>query len=74
MNKRILCIVLVQILALISSKGKDSMSLEIDRSKSHFDQTGDLTPLVVTLSSEDKSQKIKGVDLTCIVDVSGSMS
>jgi Mg-chelatase subunit ChlD len=74
MNKRILCIILVQILVLISSKGKDSMSLEIHRSKSHFDQTGDLTPLVVTLSSEDKTQKIKGVDLICIVDVSGSMS
>ena len=74
MNKRILCVILVQILVLISSKTKDSMSLEINRSKSHVDQTGDLTPLVVTLSSEDKTQKMKGVDLICIVDVSGSMS
>ena len=28
----------------------------------------------MTVSSEDKSEKIKGVDLICVVDVSGSMS
>ena len=44
------------------------------KSMSHSDQTGKLTPLVVSLSSEDKSQKVKGVDLICIVEFSGSMS
>ena len=74
MKKKAFCIILVQILVLISSTDKDSMTLEINRSKSHYDQTGDLTPLVVTLSSEDITKKMKGVDLICIVDVSGSMS
>ena len=52
----------------------DNVILQINRAKSHSDKTGSLTPLVVTVSSEDKSEKIKGVDLICIVDVSGSMS
>ena len=64
--------ILVGILVLISNK--DSPSLEIHRSRSHIDQTKNLTPLVVTLSTEDKSEKMKDVDLICIVDVSGSMS
>ena len=71
MKKSAFCVILVQLLVLISST--DSMTLEIHRSKSHSDQTGDLTPLVVTLSSEDVAKKMKGVDLICIVDVSGSM-
>jgi uncharacterized protein with von Willebrand factor type A (vWA) domain len=49
-------------------------SLEISKSKSHYEHTGSLTPLVISLSSEDKKEKIKGVDIFCIVDVSGSMS
>jgi Mg-chelatase subunit ChlD len=52
----------------------DDIFLDIFRAKSHSDQTGNLTPLVVSLSSIDKSEKVKGVDLICIVDVSGSMS
>ena len=51
----------------------DDLSLDIFRARSHADQTGSLTPLVVSLSSIDKSEKVKGVDLICIVDVSGSM-
>ena len=73
MKESFFCIILVIILVLISSKDKDSMTLEIHRSKSHSDQTGDLTPLIVTLSSEDINKKMKGVDLICVVDVSGSM-
>ena len=64
--------ILVGILILISNK--DSPSLEIHRSRSHADQTKNLTPLVVTLSTEDRTEKMKDVDLICIVDVSGSMS
>ena len=48
-------------------------SLEISKSKSHFEFSTNLTPLVVSLSSEDKNQKIKDVDIICVVDVSGSM-
>jgi Mg-chelatase subunit ChlD len=73
MRKEILTLILfLQIFCLILNQS--SISLEIQRSRSHFDQTGKLTPLVVSLSSEDKIEKIKGVDLICIVDVSGSMS
>ena len=49
-------------------------SLEILKSKSHYEHTGELTPLIISLSSEDKKEKIKGVDIICVVDVSGSMS
>ena len=49
-------------------------SLTISRSRSHEDKSGKYTPLVVSLSTEDKAEKIKPVDLICIVDVSGSMS
>ena len=51
----------------------DSLGLEINRAKSHEDQTENLTPLVISLSSEDKNEKVRGVDLICIIDVSGSM-
>ena len=72
MKKAIITLILyIQILHLISNQGQ--VSLDIQRSMSHFDQTGKLTPLVVTLSSEDKIEKVKNVDLICIVDVSGSM-
>ena len=74
MNKGLLFTILVQILVLISSHVKNSTTLEIHRARAHTDITGNLTPLVVTLSSEDVCEKIKGVDLICIVDVSGSMS
>ena len=71
MNKIILLLVILQLFAYISN---DDINLEIGRARSHTDQTGELTPLVVSLSSPDKSEKLKGVDLVCIVDVSGSMS
>ena len=73
MSKRFLCAILAQILVLISSMNKGSMSLDIYRARAHFDKTGYYTPLVVILSCEDKSEKMKGVDLICIVDESGSM-
>lgn len=47
--------------------------MEINKSKSHSDKTGSLTPLVVTLSIGDKVPKVTGVNLICIVDISGSM-
>ena len=73
MKKSFLLLVLfLQTFFLISNK--DPISLEILRARAHKDQTGNLTPLAVLLSSEDKNVKIKGVDLICIVDVSGSMS
>ena len=62
----------LQILNLISNQSP--ISLEIQRARGHSDQTGKLTPLVVSFSSEDKNVKVKGVDLICIVDISGSMS
>ena len=72
MSKGLLCAILVQILVLIYSQ-YNPMTLDIKRSKAHIDKTGDLTPLVVTLSSEDINEKVKPVDLICIVDVSSSM-
>ena len=65
-------IILFQLLSLISNK--DPLYLEIHRARSHFDQTGDFTPLVVSLKTDDINRKVKDVDLICIVDVSGSMS
>ena len=64
--------IIIQIL-FIKVNG-DSPSLTINRSKSHIDKSGNYTPLVVSLSTEDKSEKMKPVDLICIVDVSGSMN
>ena len=72
MNKRLLLSLIIQFFIFITSD--DSLHLEINRARSHFDQTGNLTPLVVSFSSPDKNEKIKAVDLICIVDVSGSMS
>ena len=71
MNKRILLVVILQLFVYISN---DDINLEINRARAHNDQTGDLTPLVVSLSSPDKNEKLKAVDLICIVDISGSMS
>ena len=62
-------IILIQILSFAFN----DLTLDILRAKSFSDQTGSLTPLVVSLSSEDIMDKVKGVDLICIVDVSGSM-
>ena len=52
----------------------EPINLQISRSKSHEDQTGNLTPLVISVSTEDQSEKVKGVNLICIVDVSWSMN
>ena len=70
------CIIFIQILVLISSANQNAntLSLEINRAKSHEDLTGKFTPLFVSKYSSDISEKIKDVDLICIVDVSGSMS
>ena len=65
---------IIILLFLVSfSNEVDSVNLQITRSKSYADKTGNLTPLVISVSTEDKSEKIKGVDLICIVDVSSSM-
>ena len=66
--------IFIIILILLLKANADSPSLTINRSKSHKDKSGDYTPLVVSLSTEDKAEKVKPVDLICIVDVSGSMS
>ena len=55
-------------------KSQCALTLSINKSKRHEDKTGRFTPLVVSLSSEDKAEKVKGIDLIVIVDVSGSMS
>lgn len=70
MNKKILLIFTILLPISIS----DEVILKINKSKHHYDQTGDLTPLIVSISSEDKTEKIKNLDLICIVDVSSSMS
>ena len=73
MNKTLLILVIsLQIFVLISNK--DEISLNIYRARAHSDQTGNLTPLVVSLSCPDQQEKMKPVDLICIVDISGSMS
>ena len=72
MNKSILILLIFQIFSFSFSQDGNAY-LKISRSQSHSDQTGSLTPLVVKLSSDDKSEKTKGVDLICVVDDSGSM-
>ena len=64
-------IIILQVLDFTSTE--DSPKLEITRSISFKNQTGDFTPLVVTLSSPDIREKIKDVDLICVLDVSYSM-
>ena len=56
------------------SKNTSSASLTIERSWPHGDKSGNYTPLVVTLSTEDVENKTKPIDLICVVDVSESMS
>ena len=73
MNKNIFIFLLIlQIFSFSFSKDGNAY-LEIKRSQSHSEQTGTLTPLVVKLSSDDQKEKTNGVDLICVVDVSGSM-
>ena len=73
MKNRYHYIVLLLLLVSVSNE-VEPFNLQISRSKSHVDQTGNLTPLVISVSTEDQSEKVKGVNLICIVDVSGSMS
>ena len=61
-------LILINLFVLISNKA------EVARSKPDPDQTGHLTPLVATLTSEDIKKKVNGVDLIFVVDISGSMS
>ena len=68
----LILVLLLQILVLISNKSE--ITLTIERSRSHSDQTGNLTPLIASLSCPDTQKKTKPVDLICIVDTSGSMS
>ena len=72
MNKNILILLIFQIFSFSFNQGTGAY-LQISRSQSHSDQTGSLTPLVVKLSSDDKTEKTNIVDLICIVDISGSM-
>jgi len=60
-------LILINLFVLISNRA------EVARSKPDPDQTGHLTPLVATLTSEDLKKKVNGVDLIFVVDVSGSM-
>lgn len=63
--------VLLQIFILISN---EDAYLSISRSRSHEEQTGKLTPLLISLSTDDTKEKMKGVDFVCVVDTSGSMA
>ena len=75
MSKSLFCLFLIfQLSTICSTAEENGVILEINRSKAHYEKTNTLTPLVVTLSSPDQKQKIRAVDLICIVDVSGSMS
>ena len=65
-------ILLIQI--FLFALNDEEVLLQIEKSKSHTDQTQNLTPLMVSISSEDKAEKIRGVYIICVIDVSGSMS
>ena len=67
MNKILLLFVIIQSFSFISN---EDINLEIRRARSHYDQTGNLVPLVVSLSNPDKTEKLKGVDLIIIWDIS----
>ena len=73
MQKRLRYLVFILLISKIISN-EDSVILKITKSKSYNDQTGSLTPFVVSVSSEDKKEKVKGIDFICIIDTSGSMS
>ena len=72
MNKIFFVFLLIfQIFSSCFNEDND-VSLKISRSNTN-DKSGSLTPFVISLSSIDTAKKMKGVDLICIVDVSGSM-
>ena len=58
MKNRYHYIVLLLLLVSVSNE-IEPFSLQISRSKSHVDQTGNLTPLVISVSTEDQSEKVK---------------
>ena len=73
MRKNLLIVLIILQIFLIKSDNS-SLKLSIDRSKNHEDQTGKLTPLVISVSSDDVKTKTTNADLIFVVDVSGSMS
>ena len=72
MRKNIFIIFFILQLFLIKSDDS-SIKLNIYRSKAHEDKTKDLTPLVISLSSDDVKKKTTNADLIFVVDTSGSM-
>ena len=74
MKNLYLRLLIIQIIFVFVLNVDDKVMIKIDKSKSYTDQSNNFTPLVVSISSEDKSEKIRGVYIICIVDVSGSMS
>ena len=73
MRKNLLIFLILLQIFLLKSEDS-SLSLSIYRSKSHEDKTGKLTPLVISLTSDDVKNKTTAADLIFVVDVSGSMS
>ena len=73
--KNNLLVILLLIFQVFLIKADDSQfRLNIYRSKRHEDQTGNLTPLVISLSSDDVKEKKTNADLIFVVDISSSMS
>ena len=73
MPKNLLIFLILLQFSLLNSSDS-SLSLDIYRSDAHEDKTGKLTPLVISLTSDDVQNKINYADLIFVVDVSGSMS
>ena len=71
--KRVILAIFILLNLFIFVNNSEEAYLSINKSKKHEDQTKDLTPLVVTLNSDDKDEGVRGVDLICLIDYSGSM-
>ena len=69
--KVITLLIVVQLFVYIANRARVDYGVKI--SKKHEDKTNKLTPLVVSVSTGDQKDKIKGVDLIFVVDTSGSM-
>ena len=72
MNRFSLVIFIILNIFIFTNNSEEAY-LRIDKSKKHEDQTKNYTPLVVTLSSDDKDNRVRPVDMICIIDYSGSM-
>ena len=72
MRKNLFIIFFISQLFLLKSDDS-SINLNIYRSKTHEDKTGDLTPLVISVSSDDVKKKTTYADFIFVVDISGSM-